>query len=109
TTLPHEHVLWDMAHSMYVPSADPAVRAAAESRLALGTLWWARERPLEHRENIALDDEEVAVRELGHFRAAGGRSLVDCTVRGLRPDPSALARVSRASGVHIVLGTGYYV
>jgi phosphotriesterase-related protein len=109
TTLPHEHVLWDMAHTMYVPNADPAARAAAESPLTLGTLWWARERPLEHRENIALGDEDVAARELGHFRTAGGRTVVDCTVRGLRPAPAALARVSRASGVHIVLGTGYYV
>ncbi len=108
-TLPHEHVLWDMAHSMYVPSADAAERAAAESPLALETLWLVRERPLEHRENIALSDEGVAARELGHFRVAGGGTLVDCTVRGLRPDASALARVSRASGVHIVLGTGYYV
>jgi phosphotriesterase-related protein len=108
-TLPHEHVLWDMAHSMYVPSPDPAERAAAEQPLALDTLWWVHERPLEHRENIALRDEEVAVRELTHFRMAGGGALVDCTVRGLQPDPRALARVSRASGVHIILGTGYYV
>jgi len=108
-TLPHEHVLWDMARSMYVPSPDPVERAAAEAPLALETLWWVRERPLEHRENISLSDEEVATRELGHFRAAGGATLVDCTVRGLQPDASALARVSRASGVHIVLGTGYYV
>jgi phosphotriesterase-related protein len=108
-TLPHEHVLWDMARSMYVPSPDPAERAAAEAPLGLETLWWVRERPLEHRENIALRDEAVAVRELRHYRAAGGRSLVDCTVRGLHPDPAALARVSQESGVHVVLGTGYYV
>jgi phosphotriesterase-related protein len=63
---------------------------------------------LEHRENIALDDEDVAVRELGHFRAAAAAAL-SIARYGLRPDPSALARVSRASGVHIVLGTGYYV
>jgi phosphotriesterase-related protein len=108
-TLPHEHVFWDMARSMYVPSPDPAVRAAAESPLQLENLWWARERPLEHRENLSMADEAVAVRELGDFRLAGGGAIVDCTVRGLHPDPARLARVSRASGVHILLGTGYYV
>ncbi len=108
-TLPHEHVLWDMARSMYTPSADPAVRAAAEAPLALETLWRARERPLEQRDNLVQTDEAVATRELAAFRAAGGGTVVDCTVRGLCPDPAGLARVARASGVHVVLGTGYYV
>src|SRR5204863_7494712 len=58
---------------------------------------------------LSLTEEDVAARELEHFRAAGGGTVVDCTVRGLYPDPAALARLSRATGVHIVLGTGYYV
>jgi phosphotriesterase-related protein len=108
-TLPHEHVLWDMARSMYTPSPDPVERAAAEAPLSLDTLWRVRERPLEQRENLAQTDETVAARELEFYRAAGGGAIVDCTVRGLAPDPAGLARVSRATGVHVVLGTGYYV
>jgi phosphotriesterase-related protein len=108
-TLPHEHVLFDLARSLYVPAPDPAARAAAEAPLTVETLWRARERPLEQRENLTQTDEAVAVRELTAFRDAGGGAVVDCTVRGLWPDPSGLARVARATGVHIVLGTGYYV
>src|SRR5262245_59083545 len=108
-TLPHEHVLFDLARSLYVPSPDAAERAAAEAPLALEALGRVRERPLEHRENAVQTDEAVAARELAVYRAAGGGSIVDCTVRGLWPDPAALARVSRAAGVHVVLGTGYYV
>src|SRR5262245_57780678 len=108
-TLPHEHVLWDMARTMYTPSPDPVERAAAEVPLALDTLWRFRERPLEQRENLAQTDESVAARELTAYRAAGGGAIVDCTVRGLAPDPAGLARVARATGVHVVLGTGYYV
>jgi phosphotriesterase-related protein len=108
-TLPHEHVLFDLAHSLYVPSPDPAARAAAETPVSLETLWRVRERPLEHRDNGVQTDEAVAARELAFYREAGGGAVVDCTVRGLRPDPAGLARVARASGVHIVLGTGYYV
>jgi len=108
-TLPHEHVICDMARSMYTPHPDPGQRAAAEAPIALDQLWRVRERPLEQRENLSLTEEDVAAGELAHFRAAGGGAVVDCTVRGLHPDPAALARLSRASSVHVVLGTGYYV
>jgi phosphotriesterase-related protein len=107
-TLPHEHVICDMAR-MYTPSPDPAARAAAEAPITLESLWRVRERPLEQRENLSLTEEAVAEGELAHYRAAGGGAIVDCTVRGLHPDPAALARLSRATGVHVVLGTGYYV
>jgi len=54
------------------------------------------------------DDETVAIRELRAYRAAGGQSLVDCSTRGIWDDPEALRRVSRASGVTIVTGAGWY-
>ena len=108
-TLPHEHVICDMARTMYAPHPDPAERAAAEAPITLETLWRVRERPLEQRDNLSLTEEAVAEGELAHYRAAGGGAIVDCTVRGLHPDPTALARLSRATGVHVVLGTGYYV
>ena len=47
--------------------------------------------------------------ELLLYRAAGGRTVVDPTNRGLSRDPLALARVSRATGLNIVMGSGYYV
>lgn len=56
-----------------------------------------------------LDDQELAVRELQAFaRAAGGGTLVDATSFGLGRDPRALRRISEASGVHVVMGAGWY-
>ncbi len=55
-----------------------------------------------------LADEAVAVDELRLFRVAGGTTLVDQTTIGLYPDPVALARISLATGVSIVAGTGVY-
>src|SRR2546427_384110 len=95
-TLPHEHVMCDMARSMYVPNPDARQRAAAERPITLDELWRVRERPLEQRDNLSLTEEDVAARELDHFRAAGGGTVVDCTVRGVYPAPAALARLSRA-------------
>jgi predicted metal-dependent phosphotriesterase family hydrolase len=55
-----------------------------------------------------LDDEELAIRELGALVEAGGRTLVDCTSIGIGRDADALVRVARATGLNIVMGTGWY-
>jgi phosphotriesterase-related protein len=55
-----------------------------------------------------IDDEEVAVAELRRYRDAGGGSICDPTNIGLGRNPLALRRISEASGVHIVMGSGWY-
>jgi predicted metal-dependent phosphotriesterase family hydrolase len=57
---------------------------------------------------VILDDEKVALAELELFKAAGGGTICDPTNIGLKRDPAALARLSRASGVNIVMGAGWY-
>ena len=53
-------------------------------------------------------DEPVILAELERFRAAGGRSVVDLTLPGFGRDPAWLAGIARASGLHIVMGSGWY-
>src|SRR4030095_9134694 len=43
------------------------------------------------------------------FRRVGGQTVVDPTNVSLSRDPLALARISRATGLNIVMGAGYYV
>jgi predicted metal-dependent phosphotriesterase family hydrolase len=57
---------------------------------------------------VILDDEDTAVSELVRYRAAGGGAVCDPTNGGLGRNPEALRRVSEASGVHIVMGAGWY-
>ena len=52
---------------------------------------------------------DTQVDEVGKFRAAGGGAIVDATTAQIGRDPHALARISRESGVHVVMGAGYYV
>jgi len=56
---------------------------------------------------LALD-EPVILAELERFRAAGGRSLVDLTLPGIGRDPAWLAGIAQASGLNIVMGSGWY-
>ena len=53
-------------------------------------------------------DESVILEELDRFRGAGGNSLVDLTLPGVGRDPMWLAAISKASGLNIVMGCGWY-
>jgi len=60
-------------------------------------------------ENLSLLDVDVAVAELGRYARAGGRSVVDATSLGIGRDPVGLARIARATGLHVLMGAGHYL
>ena len=53
-------------------------------------------------------DEAVIVEELATFVGAGGSAIVDLTLPGVGRDPEWLVRVSRATGLHVIMGSGWY-
>ena len=53
-------------------------------------------------------DESVILEELARYRAAGGSGLVDVTLPGVGRDPAWLRRIAEASGLHLVMGCGWY-
>ena len=53
-------------------------------------------------------DEPVILEELARFRAAGGSGLVDLTLPGVGREPAWLRGLARESGLHIVMGCGWY-
>ena len=59
-------------------------------------------------DNYVLDDENVAVDEVNWFKENGGGTIVDVTSIGMKRDPEALNRVSQATGINVLMGTGYY-
>jgi phosphotriesterase-related protein len=56
-----------------------------------------------------LLDEDVAVKEAMLFKKEGGGTIVDVTSASLSRDLPALKRISRATGLNIITGSGYYV
>jgi len=55
-----------------------------------------------------MNDEDLIVEELAILKAAGGSALVEVTNRGLGRQPEALRRIALATGLHIVMGCGWY-
>ena len=107
-TTTHEHLLIDFT-CMYHPPAEASERARAFEPVRLDNLGWVRYDPFGSRDNLLLLDEETAISETHLYQRAGGGGIVDATTKGIGRDPLALARISRATGVHVVMGAGYYV
>jgi predicted metal-dependent phosphotriesterase family hydrolase len=53
-------------------------------------------------------DEDLLVEELRDLRRRGGGTLVDLTLDGVGRDPHRLRRLASATGLNIVMGTGWY-
>ena len=107
-TLTHEHCLIDMLFWFMEPSTATG-KLVARQPLSYENLWFVRYHPFSNRDNVQLLDEGEAINELLYFKRAGGSSVVDMTNNGIGRDPLALARISRATGLNIIMGSGYYV
>jgi predicted metal-dependent phosphotriesterase family hydrolase len=58
---------------------------------------------------MRLDDFNAMVGELTSYRESGGSSIVEVTCEGWGRDLDVLARLSTASGVHIIATAGFYI
>jgi phosphotriesterase-related protein len=105
-TLAHEHLLFDLRCLWEAPPPERAHLIGAEptpeNRAEL-------ERDLYHsRTTLHQDDPDLAAREAARFKKAGGATIVDLTTIGLGPNPTALRDISKATGLNVVAGAGYY-
>lgn len=118
-TLPHEHVFidftlplgdsrrWELAFRQHpqtaeeirvwhTPFTDPSQR-----EFMLENLW-------KNRDTLLLQDANTSLSELREFAQVGGSAVVDVTSIGLGRSPEKLRQASVDSGLHIVMGTGWY-
>jgi phosphotriesterase-related protein len=107
-TLMHEHIVLDTSSWWKRPCCASEI-GFAERPLDISMLGDLRMNPFLNRDNCGLLDVKVAIEELGHFVEFGGRTVVDPTNLGIGRDPSALQRISRRTGLNVVMGAGFYL
>ena len=107
-TLTHEHILFGGSW-VTTPPMSASDRAFFEKSVSQETLGRIRYRSKANRDNGRLDDVDTAIEEVGLYKQFGGGTLVEVTSIGIGRDPVGLARVSRATGVNIVMGASFYV
>ena len=107
-TTTHEHLHVDLSF-LFRPAQYSPSRELEDAPIALDNLGWIRRNYYSNRSNLQLMDADTAIREVRMYRDVVGGAIVDATTAGIGRDPAALARVSRESGVHIIMGAGFYV
>jgi phosphotriesterase-related protein len=109
-TLVHEHLRIDLWPWLDAPDpSDPAAVARADARVDPDTIADVRANPFAVRDNLVLDDMDLAAAELVPFAAAGGRTVVDLTLPEIGRDAGALRDLARRTGLNIVMGCGRYI
>ncbi|NUP02318.1 MAG: aryldialkylphosphatase [Nonomuraea sp.] len=105
-TVMHEHVFVDLRRPARSRRPGEDAPEAAEP-LTLANLARTRHGG-PNADNDLMGDFDEMLAEVLAFAHAGGRTLVEVTPAGLGRDPEALLRLSRASGLHVVMGGGWY-
>ncbi len=102
-TLMHEHILCDLR--------DPASRDNGQDYplITMENRFQTDYFQNRNQVNMLLDERDVAAHELERFHEAGGGTIVELSVGGLRPQPDHLKHLSQDTGVNVVMGAGYYV
>lgn len=107
-TLMHEHIFLDGSKSWKCP-CHPDEKAIGEQDVSIEIIGELRMNPYMNRDNVSLDDGDLALSELGKFQALGGATVIDATNIGIGRAPEKLARLARMSGLKIVMGSGFYL
>lgn len=107
-TLSHDHLMID-TRWLFKEPAEASLKNLAYQKISLQNFGWINYNWTSNADNCSISDEDVAISELKRFAGAGGRTLVDPTNIGLARDPISLAKISRATGVNIIMGAGYYL
>lgn len=107
-TLCHEHLLIDLKR-IFVEPDEPEARDMAHRAVELETLGWIRSHYINNLDNLGLYVENEVIEEAGRFRRAGGATLVEVTPVDIGRNPQGLVRIAEASGLQVVMGSGYYV
>jgi phosphotriesterase-related protein len=104
----HEHILinGDGRHGHPEPAFHQELVDKPVSIDILGAL---HNNPFCCADNCSLLDEQVALEELKVFVGAGGQSIVDPTCHVIGRYPRELYRISEATGLNIIIGSGYYL
>lgn len=107
-TLTHEHILHD-ATFLFVEPTDASEKALVYQPISLKNLNWILHHQVSNLNNLKLDDEQMAINELLLFKQAGGGTIVEASIRGLAGNPLGLLRISQATGINIIMATGYFI
>lgn len=108
-TLMHEHLFADFRRNFVEPD-EASIANYRYKPVDIEMIPLLRQRPFSvSLDNAILGDETLMQAEALNHKAAGGHAIVDVTPIGVGRDPLALQRLSRTTGIWVVMGGGLYI
>jgi phosphotriesterase-related protein len=108
--LPHEHIINDV-RSWWSETTQPGVDPTEfrDAPVSEQILWELRQDPFGNLDNCVMDSYDTAIAELSVFKDLGGTSVLEATSMSIGRDLEGLRKISEATGLTIVAGTGMYL
>jgi len=103
--LPHEHILMEFPELNF----EPVYPELVDKKVTIDILGKLRRHIWSCKDNLRLDQPDVALQEVASFKCNGGGTIVDVTPVGLKRNVKGVAEIAQKTGVHIIVGTGYYI
>lgn len=80
----------------------------SQKKLSMDILGIVRRNGMMVKDNLILDDLDLAIKEFGDYVISGGKSAVNVDLPGMGRDVLSLQKISRATGANIIASTGWY-
>ena len=104
---PHEHIFIDI-RNQFRPFDATTDRVRSEQKVQMSNLDALSRNPYAVKDNLVIDEADVAVDEITRFKKAGGKTLVDMTLPGIGRDVVFYRDLANLLDLNIVAGTGFY-
>lgn len=104
---PHEHIFINITNQ-YPGKKDIYGIDGDNDKVNIKNLGELRRNCYLLKDNLLLDDVDIAIFEAEYFKRAGGRTIVDLTPVGVGRDVHKLKKVADATGLNIIVGCGLY-
>ena len=105
-TLMHEHVFVDGSCFQSIPN-EASLKTLIQSEIKPELIKHLAKHWNLISSHIKLNNFNLMHNELKNFVLSGGKTIVEATSIGIGRDPVAVAKISRATGLNIVLGSSY--
>jgi len=108
-TLTHEHLLIDIRNWTIPLPEETSIGHLVSQKVSLENRGEIVYMPNYFKDNLVLDDINIAIEESKSFKSLGGKTIVDLTLDCIGRDPEALYKISDETGLNIIMGTGKYI
>lgn len=107
-TLPHEHLFADLRFIYKLPKSDENKKYATE-KISLKNLHLLKNNAGFIKDNLYLNDVNIACEELLQFKLAGGSTIVEQSTIGVGRNIKGICDIAKKLGINIIVSTGYYI